>query len=260
VDSPPHAPRPRRGRRLLPRWTGRAIQRRTTRDQHQRNDHAAWSPPSGSAPWSSITPAACPGRTCGGRVCAPASSRAPQPTRRHPGAGPAPFGRPGGERGAAVCVHAKRRPRSAVDTRASHPLPTFDHPLPSQARFGQRRPRRSPTTATRRTRCTKHGRSRGTDVRDPSAVRTARTQRPRTPDACPSGHPHHTRPLDTGRLDTGRPPDQWTDVRTADRGRGQRDEQRGRRPDVLDGHDGGDRRLGGPNLARVTASAVLGNR
>jgi hypothetical protein len=30
----------------------------------------------------------------------------------------------------------------------------------------------------------------------------------------------------------------WTDVRTADSGRGPSDERRGRRPDILDGHDG----------------------
>jgi hypothetical protein len=41
-------------------------------------------------------------------------------------------------------------------------------------------------------------------------VRTARTQRPRTPDACPSGLPDRTGRVDTGRVDTGRPPDQWT--------------------------------------------------
>jgi hypothetical protein len=41
-----------------------------------------------------------------------------------------------------------------------------------------------------------------------SAVRPARTQRPRTPDAWLSGHPHYTGRVDTGRLDTGRPPDQ----------------------------------------------------
>jgi hypothetical protein len=41
-----------------------------------------------------------------------------------------------------------------------------------------------------------------------SAVRTARLQRPRTPNACLSGHPGYTGRPDTGRPDTGRPPDQ----------------------------------------------------
>jgi hypothetical protein len=34
-------------------------------------------------------------------------------------------------------------------------------------------------------------------------------------------------------------PTSWTDVRTAERGRGQSDERRGRRPDILDGHHDG---------------------
>jgi hypothetical protein len=59
----------------------------------------------------------------------------------------------------------------------------------------------------------------------------------------------------------------WTDVRTADSGGGQSDERRGWRPDILNGYDDGDRRLGGQagrpswavNLARVAASAALGN-
>jgi hypothetical protein len=58
--------------------------------------------------------------------------------------------------------------------------------------------------------------------------------------------------LDTGHVDSRRPPDHWTDVRTADTGRGQRDDWHGRCPDTLDGHghghghgDGdGDHRLG----------------
>jgi hypothetical protein len=50
--------------------------------------------------------------------------------------------------------------------------------------------------------------------------------------------------VDTGRVDTGRPPDYWTDARTADRRRGPGDYRRGRRPDSLDGHGDGDRRLG----------------
>jgi len=93
-----------------------------------------------------------------------------------------------------------------------------------------------------------------------STVRTARLQRLWTPDACPSGHPDHPGRMDSGRLDTRRPPDQldgrpsaW---RTADADPAK--DRRGRRPDILDGHDG-DRRLGGPNLARVAVSAALVN-
>jgi hypothetical protein len=72
-------------------------------------------------------------------------------------------GRPGGERGAAARTHAKRRPRSGVETRASRALPTPDHP-PPPGRFGPRRPSRSPTTAPRRTRCANRGRPGRTDA------------------------------------------------------------------------------------------------
>jgi hypothetical protein len=95
-----------------------------------------------------------------------------------------------------------------------------------------------------------------------SAVRTARTQRPRTPDACLSGRlsvrtpGSHRSPGHRTRVDTGRPRDQ-ADGRPHG---GESDERRGRRPDILDGHDGGGRRLGGPNLARVAPSSALGNR
>jgi hypothetical protein len=98
----------------------------------------------------------------------------------------------------------------------------------------------------------------------------ARLQRPRTPDACPSGHPDHTGRvdtrrmdtgrMDTGRADTGRPPDQldgrpsaW---RTADANRatngvaGVRTSWTARRRRPPDGQ---------PKLARVAASAALGN-
>jgi hypothetical protein len=46
-------------------------------------------------------------------------------------------------------------------------------------------------------------------------VRTARRQRPRTPDACLSGHPDHTGRVDTGRVDTGGPLDQLDGHRSA---------------------------------------------
>ena len=75
------------------------------------------------------------------------------------------------------------------------------------------------------------------------------------------GHRRRVRPdtgiapvaLDTGRVDTGRPPDP-VDRRPPG---GQRtrtgDQWRVRRPDILDGH--GHRRLGWPNPARVAARA-----
>jgi hypothetical protein len=78
-----------------------------------------------------------------------------------------------------------------------------------QARFGQRRPSRSPTTATRRTRCTNRGRSRRTDV--------FRIQR-----GC-SGRGHRTRVRPDTRITPvvwtpgAWTPDAWTpDARTPD--------------------------------------------
>jgi hypothetical protein len=209
-------------------------------------------------------PAPCPGRTCGD-VGAPA----PSPLPRQPAGtwrGTSSPGRRGGERGAAAWTPAKRRPRPGVDLVRA----TRGNLRPSrcrQARCGRRPPSRSPTTATP-----------SNPLRQPwpvlaapmdsesSAVRTARLQRPRTPDACPSGHPGHT-----GRVDTGRPgrrtrghrtstrPVGRRSVRTADSGGGQRNQRRGRRPDILDGHDDGDRPAGQPTLARVAAPAALGN-
>jgi hypothetical protein len=45
----------------------------------------------------------------------------------------------------------------------------------------------------------------------------------------------------------------------ADSGRGHSDDRRGKRPDILDGHDDGNRRLGGPSslgLPRLRRSAT----
>jgi hypothetical protein len=187
-----------------------------------------------------------------GATCEHLPFPAPQPTDRHLALDQL-HGQPGGERGAAACTHAKQRQvwrRPSCEPRTANVRPS----LARQARFGRRRPSRSPTTATRRTRCSNRGRSRRTDV--------FRIQR-----GC-SGRGHRTGVRTdtriTGRADTGRPgqrtstrPVGRTSVRTADSGRGQGDERRGRRPNVLDGHDDGDRLLGGPKLARVAASAAL---
>jgi hypothetical protein len=168
------------------------------------------------------------------------------------------LGRPGGERGApslcacAAAAQVSRRPSCEPRTANAQPSP------PRQARFGQRRPSRSPTTATRRTRCAQtwaappHRRMPGS-----SAVRTARTPRPRTPEACPSGHPDRAGRVDTGRVDTRRPPDHWTDVRPADSGRGQGDEWRVRRPGISTVTATATAGWAGPTPARVAASAAL---
>jgi hypothetical protein len=210
-----------------------ALRSRTTRDQHQHNDHGAWSPPPGPAhgrpsrrppaqdasagTWEHLLLLVLPSQPAGtltlesAPMVGQAASAAPQP------------------------AHGLRRPRSAVDPGVSHARPTRDHPLLRQARFGQRRPNRSQTTATRPTQCAQEGLLRRSDaLGDPARVRTAQMHRPWTPNVCPSGHP----------------PDLWTDVRTADRGRGQGNEQRGRRPDTLDGRLGGQTSLRLQHLRR----------
>jgi hypothetical protein len=142
---------------------------------------------------------------------------APQPTGRHLALDQllGSARRPARRRGLCACQAAAR---AAVNARASHPLPTFDHPSPLLG------PIRAATTTPLA------GRSDPSNpVRQPwpvlphrppgsSVVRTARRQRPRPPDARVSGHPDHpgrvdtgrvdTGRLDTGRLDTGDPPDQ----------------------------------------------------
>jgi hypothetical protein len=98
----------------------------TTQDHHQPNDHGAWSPPPRPAPWSGTTPTTCPGGTWGtgehlGVLVLPS-----QPT------GTLALDQlPCRRGGAAACARAMRRPRSAVDPRASHPRPTQHHPFPS---------------------------------------------------------------------------------------------------------------------------------
>jgi hypothetical protein len=166
-----------------------------------------------------------------------AASAAPQPVR-------IPSGSPGL---ASTLVRATHGQRSTIPSR--------------QARFGQRRPSRAPTTATRPTRCANVAGPAAPTDSGSSTVRTARLQRLWTPDACPSGHPGSPRSRghrSPGHQTSARPVGR-TSVRMADSGRGPSDDRRGRRPDILDGHDDGDRRLGGPNLARVAASAALVN-
>jgi hypothetical protein len=173
-----------------------------------------------------------PGRTFGGLVSA-CSCSCSQPTDRHLALDQLPWSarrrarRPAG-------APAKRRSRCAVDPRASRARPTFDHPFPARPDSGSddqaaRRPQRHVEPGPPNVACPRHRRP------GSSAVRTARTQRPRTPDSCLSGHLDHTGRVDTGRLDTGRPRDQ-VDGRPHG---GQSDVRRGRRPDILDGHDGG---------------------
>jgi hypothetical protein len=103
-----------------------------------------------------------------GDPCAPAPSRAPS----HPTGTwrwTSVLGRPGDKRSAPASARAKRRAGSAVATRASHALPTHDHPFPAGPDSGSddqaaHRPRRHVAPG-----CAQRGRSRGTDAfREPA--------------------------------------------------------------------------------------------
>jgi hypothetical protein len=214
----------------------------------------------GSRPWSSSTPATCPRRACEGLVstCSLACSPANRPA---PWRWTSSLGRPGGERGAAAGATAKRRPRPAVDPRASHALPTHDHLFPARPHSGSddqaaRRPQRPVEPGPPNLGCPAaptSGIQRGADSADAEAADTGRLSVRRLSVRTPGSH---RSPGHRTRVDTGRPRDQ-VDGRPHG---GESDERRGRRPDILDGHDGGGRRLGGPNLARVAPSSALGNR
>jgi hypothetical protein len=121
-------------------------------------------------------------------VSTSAPSRASRPTDRHPGAGPAPLvGQAASAAPQPLCVRSGGPGLPSILMPAMHCRHTT---IPSrEARFGRRRPRRSRTTATRRTRGAQTRAAPRHRRPGSSAVRTARTQRPQTPDACPSGHP-----------------------------------------------------------------------
>lgn len=125
-------------------------------------------------------------------------------------------------------------------------------PCPARPHFGQRRASRSPTTATRRTWCARRGCPAAPMDSGSSALRTAWMQRPRTPDACPSGHPDRTGRVDTGRMDTGR----------MDTGR----VDTGRPPDQLDGRPSAwrtadaDRATNGVADVRTSSTATTAGR
>ena len=129
-----------------------------------------------------------------------------QPTDRHPGAGPAPLVGQAANAAPPACAHALRRPRSPVDPRASHALPTHNHPLPARPDSGSddpaaRRPQRHvEPDAPRR------GRPRRTDACQDPARCGQRGRRGR-------GHRRRVRP-DTRIAPVGWTPVAWTpDVR-----------------------------------------------
>jgi hypothetical protein len=192
-----------------------------------------------SSPWSASTPATRPARTCGD-LGAPAPPLLPhQPTGTWPWTSSP--GRPGGERGAAAWRPAKQRQvwrRPSCEPRMANVRPSFAR----QARFGSddqaaHRPQRpvepgAPTVAgpaapmysgsSAVAAAADTGR---VSVRTPGSHRScghqARGHRM---------HGHRTRGHRTSTRPVGR-----TSVRMADSGRGQSDERRGRRPDILDG-------------------------
>jgi hypothetical protein len=211
-----------------------------------------------SSPMVGITPTTCPGRTCGGSLVSTCSFRAPPALwrrvsslgRQAASSTPEPVRIPGG------CVNGGPALPSTL-VRATHCQRWTS--LPRQARFGRRRASRSPTTAIRRTWCARRGLPRRTDVfriqrsadsLDAEAADTGRLS-VRTPGS------HRSRGHRSPGHRTSARPVGWTDVRTADSGRGQSDERRGRRPDTLDGHDDGDRRPDGATLARVDDRKII---
>jgi hypothetical protein len=183
-----------------------------------------------------------------------------QPTDRHPGAGPAPMSakRPGRRRSLCACDAAAqvcRRPSCGP------PRPTQHHPFPSgPVRAGDhaaRGPRRHVEPIAPSGDGPRHRAIPGS-----SAVRTARRQS--------RGHRRPVRP-DTWMAPVAWTPDawtpdawtpdvrltDWTDVRTADRGRGQGDDRRSRRPDIL---ATGDHPLGGQTSPGSQRLGALGHQ
>jgi hypothetical protein len=142
--------------------------------------------------------------------------------RHRPSCGP-PTANPAPSLASDPCGQATTPPADHGDT--SNPLPQRGRPAAPSHSTGQRGP-------------------------DSAAAE------PRTPETRPSGHLHGTGRVDTGRVDTGRPLDRLdTDVRTADRGRGQGDDRRSRRPDIL---ATGDQPLGSQTSPRSQRLVALG--
>jgi hypothetical protein len=156
--------------------------------------------------------------------------------------------RPGG---AAAGTPTKRRPWATVD------LVPAGHGQPPHHRFPS-----GPMQATTRPRTP--GAPRPTGPAGGPHTQPLQVQRdadhaaavPRTAQACPSGH-LNTRHLDTGHRtpDVGRPLDGLDGRPTAGPGRGQGNDRRGRRPDILAPATP----AGRPDLTRVTAPGALGH-
>jgi hypothetical protein len=222
----------------------------TTQDHHQPNDHRAWSP----LPVQPLVgPRRQPAQDPPARGLVSTCSFSCSPANR-----PAPWrwtsslvGKAAGRRRSLCACDAAaqvRRPSCEPPTaNAAPPLPLKPvcgrATTPPADHGGTSNPLR-PTGTARRTEPFQG--QRGAD----SAAAALRT-----PEARPSGH------LDgTGRVDTAWTPDvsltDWTDVRTVDRGRGQGDDRRGRRPDIL---ATGDHPLGGQTSPGSQCLGALGH-
>jgi hypothetical protein len=225
-------PRPRCGRSLLLYRTEWDLRSRTTPAQRPRRVISI-SRPSRPSHWQPVQDA-----PAGRRVSSCSCSCPSQPTGTLRWTAPMSARRRARRRSRRGSIQAAGLPSTLSEPGTAEPTTIPSPPAPHS---GQRRPSHWPTIATYRTRRAQtwaappHRRMPGS-----SAVRTARTPGPRSPEACPSGHQDRA-----GRVDTGRPPDP-VDRRPPG---GQRtrtgDQWRVRRPDILDGH--GHWRLGWPN-------------
>jgi hypothetical protein len=219
-----------------------ALPSRTTRDHHEPNDHAAWSPPLGQA--HGRAPATCPGWPAGAgehllRPMLPGHPAGTLALDQRPRSGPA----------------AKRRPWAPVNPHASQPRPTPHHPPSRQARCRQATTPPADHGGTS-TRCARPSGPPHRATPGSSAARTARRQRrghrrpvrpdtwmPRTPGHRTPGHRMSARPV--GRTSHGGP-DEADRATTGP----------GRRPDIL---ATGDHPLGGPTSPGSRRLGALGH-
>ena len=250
ADSTPHVPRPRCGRSLLSGRAGWAVRTDDTGPSPAQRPRSVVTT-SRSSPMVGHHVDNLPKCTCGGTgehplvlvlPSQPTSTLALDQLPRRPGgeAPPQPVRvRYGGPDPPSTLVRATHGQRSTIPPFRPH---------------AGRRPRRPRTTATRRTHCPNGGGPPTEPFHGPARFGQRGCRAADTGDPSVRTHLHGTGRVDTGRVDTGRPLDRLdSDVRTADRARGQGDHRRGRRPDIL---ATGDQPLGGqtsPGSQRLVA-------
>jgi hypothetical protein len=190
------------------------------------NDHAAWSPAAGPGLWSAPRRRERPGRPAGAGEHLPPMLPAPAGTLAWTSARVGPLG------------PRRRRRRDAGHTaalgqgRPSCEPATPTPPPPSRPARGRQATTPPADHGARRPVGPNWGRPATPSHSRSSAARTTWRQR-RGHGACPSGRLDTGR-LDTGRLDVGRPLDRLDGhPPRRDRGRGQGNDQPGRRPDIL---------------------------